>query len=49
MQDLELEELDNLYGSMFCAGSFGNDLWASFSNSPNTSVHKSTEQDSQSA
>jgi len=26
---------------MFCAGSFGNDLWASFSNSPNTSVHKS--------
>ena len=40
MPDLELERLDNLYGSMFCAESFGNDLWASFSNSPNTSVHK---------
>jgi len=25
---------------MFCAELFGNDLWASFSNSPNTSVYK---------
>ena len=45
MPDLELEELGNLYGSMFCAGSFGNDLWASFSNSPNASVHKSCKHD----
>ena len=26
MRDLELPGLDKLYGSMFCAGSFGNDL-----------------------
>ena len=40
MQDSGLIGGVKLWGSMFCAGLFGNDLWARFSNSPDTSVHK---------